>query len=123
MLQDVAELLVVEASSRVGGGTLEHDVNLLLGEAVTKSGEHLTKLLGINETSEALVKGLEGLEDLMLRVGAAELLAHQGQEHGEVDGTWGLADHVLNVVIVGGLACKHKQTRHMLTSFHKEEPR
>ena len=103
VLEDADELLVVEPALGIGWGTLEHDVDLLLGEDLAHGGEEIAELAGVDESSRAVVEGLEGVEDLVLGVGAAEPLTHEGKEHGEVDGAGGLADHLLNDLVLGGL--------------------
>lgn len=51
-----------------------------------------------------LVEAAEGVLDNVLRVGALQPLAEQGEEHGEVDWSGGLVHHGLQVVLSWVLA-------------------
>jgi len=85
MFQDVHELLVVESSSSIGGCTLEHDVNLFLGESVSHGGQILSQAISVDVSSISLIEGFESLQNFGLGVTSRNLVAHEGQEHGEVD--------------------------------------
>lgn len=58
-------------------------------------------------TGSLLVEAGEGVADDVLWVGAVEPLPEHGEEHGEVDGSWSLGHHPLQVFIRGVLACQH----------------
>mmetsp|Transcript_5766 Transcript_5766/g.11783 ORF Transcript_5766/g.11783 Transcript_5766/m.11783 type:complete len:206 (+) Transcript_5766:195-812(+) len=102
------ELLVVDLPVTVNVGLADHLVNLLVGQLLTKVGHHVTQLSSGDEAVAVLVEHLEGLLQLLLRVGVLHLLGHQGKELGEIDGAVAvgidLVDHVLKLGLGGVLA-------------------
>jgi len=78
-------------------------VDLGGGELVAKGHEGVSEGLGVDLAVD--LKGLEGLEDGLVVVGAAgHLVGEQGHHLGEVHGSIGLIKHVLCVTGGDGLA-------------------
>ena len=60
----------------------------------------LQLLLSGDEASKVRVQGLEGLLKDIIAVGVLQLIPHECKEHGEVDGSRRLLDHVRQEGIV-----------------------
>lgn len=80
---------------------VNHLVNLAVGQTLAKVGEDVTELGSRDVTVAVLVKDLESLLDLLLRVGVNHLAGHHRQELGKVDCAVAVSihfvDHVLKV--------------------------
>lgn len=102
------EFVVVNLSVAVDIGLPDHLVHLLVGELLAEVGHDVAQLSRGDEAVAVLVKDLEGLLDLLLRVGVLHLAGHHGQELGEVDGAVAvgvdLVNHVLQLALGGVLA-------------------
>merc|ERR1712057_41647 len=102
------KLVVVDLSITIEVGLLDHLVDLFLRELFTKVGHDVSQLSGRDEAVSVLVKDLEGLHQLLLRIGVLHLLGHQTQELGEVNGAAAvvidLVDYVVQLGLRGGLA-------------------
>lgn len=80
---------------------MNHLVNLAVGQTLAKVGEDVTELGSRDVTVAVLVKDLESLLDLLLRVSVDHLAGHHRQELGKVDCAVAVSihfvDHVLKV--------------------------
>jgi len=89
-------------------GLVNHLVNLVVGQTLTKVGEDVTELSSRDEAVAVLVKDLESLLDLLLRVSVLHLAGHHCQELWEINGAVAirvdLVDHVLKVGLGGVLS-------------------
>merc|ERR1719430_2231895 len=74
------------------------------GEFVVVEHAILDGRLPVHLVNIVLIEATEGILDDVLRVCALQPLAKQGEEHGEVDWTWGLVHHRLQVILGGVLA-------------------
>jgi len=99
-LEHLYEGFVVELSL-LNGCFFPRLFDLVVGEVVTTSLQKLLQVFLGDGALSFLVKLKEGLHDGLLRVRATELLAEQVKEHGEVDGSGGLLDHLLQLLIWG----------------------
>ena len=97
MLEYPGELEVVEVVV-LDGRLPKHLIDLLLSEPVSHGRQQFPQVVLVDLARVVVVEALERVPDHLLRVGAVELLAEHGQEHGEVDGAWRLSHHAWEIV-------------------------
>lgn len=87
---------------------MNHLVNLGVSQTLAKVSEDVAELSGRDEAVAVLVKDLECLLDLLLRVSVLHLAGHHGQELWEINGAVAicidLVHHILKVGLGGVLA-------------------
>jgi len=102
-LEDADEGFVVELAL-LQGGLLPHLLDLLGGEVVSHVAQQVLQVLLGQVAFLLVVEHAEGLSDGVLRVGSAQLLAEEVEEHGEVDGSGGVLQHLVQLGIGGDTA-------------------
>ena len=86
---------------------------------VSNGSEQLSESILVKNANIVLVKAAKCILDDILGIGALEPLAEHGQEHGEVDGSWSLVHHALEIVIGGILA---ETGQHVVQVILVDEP-
>ena len=86
---------------------------------VSNGSEQLSESILVKNADVVFVKAAKCILDDILGIGALEPLAEHGQEHGEVDGSWSLVHHALEIVIGGILA---ETGQHVVQVILVDEP-
>jgi len=97
--QHLDELLAVDAVLVVDVHVFIGIVALLAGEFVAPGHEGVSQVLTVDETV-VVFERVEGVDDDIVVVRAARLpLGEHGQEHGEVDGTGSVGQHLVQLFL------------------------
>jgi len=97
MFQDPGELDVVKLSA-LDGSFLVHLVHVVMAEPVAQGGQYLTKIVLVERAIICLVEASEGVPYNVFWICPLQPFAKQGEKHGEVDGTWSLVHHLVEVL-------------------------
>ena len=65
-------------------GLTDHKSDSLFGKLLTKVGTDMSKLSGRDKTIAITIEDLEGLNELLLKLGCLNLAGHEGDEFGEI---------------------------------------
>jgi len=103
MLKDPRELHVVEHPV-LDRCLAIHFVHILVSEPVPDGGEQFTQPILVDDALIVTVEAAEGVLDHLLGVRSLKTFPKHGQEHREVDRTWSLVHHILEVVVSRVLA-------------------
>merc|ERR1719209_2186626 len=102
--EEVQDAAKVDFAVVVNIELAEGFVNLLGGEFLAPGDERVPEAVAVDETL-AFVEGLEGLDDDVIIVSLTGLPAGEhAQEHGEVDGSRGISQHLVQLLVVDDLA-------------------
>ena len=94
--------LVVEVAGFIDLGSVHHGLELLLVESVGLSGQDLGKVILGDGSLVFWIEELESVDNDVLGVRSVELIGKHRKEDGEVDSSWSLGHHFVELRVLDG---------------------